>query len=251
MVQACGADSGSSSPYIASKGRGEEAIRQAFPGAIVLRPSVVFGPEDDFLNRFAASGALSSRAAAVWRRGPSKCSRSMSAMSPKRPWAPSTEARSAGRDLRTWRARGDESTRNRRIHPAARPARHRALTACPSASPSFWRREPKSLSALSLGIFPKALVTTRDQIELLRHDNLVFSPDAVAAGRTRAGARGNPAGVEANRARLSLPVPQDPANMPTPARRKFARQRARRIDPRQPLIQPSSSKPSQKAACRD
>ncbi|HLW93457.1 MAG TPA: complex I NDUFA9 subunit family protein, partial [Roseiarcus sp.] len=47
-----GADAGSSSSYIASKGQGEKAVREAAPGAIVLRPSVVFGPEDDFLNRF-------------------------------------------------------------------------------------------------------------------------------------------------------------------------------------------------------
>src|SRR5579863_1961746 len=46
-----GADAGSSSSYIASKGQGEKAVREAAPGAIVLRPSVVFGPEDDFLNR--------------------------------------------------------------------------------------------------------------------------------------------------------------------------------------------------------
>jgi NADH dehydrogenase len=48
-----GADAHSPSPYIASKGRGDAAVREAFPNAIILRPSVVFGPEDDFLNRFA------------------------------------------------------------------------------------------------------------------------------------------------------------------------------------------------------
>ena len=44
----------SRNPYIASKGRGEAATREAFAGAIVLRPSIVFGPEDEFFNRFAA-----------------------------------------------------------------------------------------------------------------------------------------------------------------------------------------------------
>ena len=53
---ALGADPGSASPYIASKGRGETATLEGFPAAIILRPSVVFGPEDDFFNRF---GALS------------------------------------------------------------------------------------------------------------------------------------------------------------------------------------------------
>ena len=42
------------SKYAASKGEGEERVRAAFPGAAILRPSLVFGPEDDFFNRFAA-----------------------------------------------------------------------------------------------------------------------------------------------------------------------------------------------------
>ena len=53
-ISGIGADASSSSPYIASKGRGEQATRDAFPAATILRPSVVFGPEDDFFNRFAA-----------------------------------------------------------------------------------------------------------------------------------------------------------------------------------------------------
>ncbi|MDR3535378.1 MAG: complex I NDUFA9 subunit family protein [Acetobacteraceae bacterium] len=53
-VSAIGADAASPSKYAASKAAGELAVRQAFPGATVLRPSVVFGPEDAFFNRFAA-----------------------------------------------------------------------------------------------------------------------------------------------------------------------------------------------------
>lgn len=58
-MSALGADAESVSRYYASKAEGEAAAREAFPGAIVLRPSVVFGPEDQFLNRFAGmvSGA--------------------------------------------------------------------------------------------------------------------------------------------------------------------------------------------------
>lgn len=55
MVQmsALGADSGSESVYARTKAEGENLVRSAFPGATILRPSVVFGPEDQFLNRFA------------------------------------------------------------------------------------------------------------------------------------------------------------------------------------------------------
>lgn len=58
-ISAIGADAGSESLYAKSKAMGEDAVRQAFPAATILRPSVVFGPEDDFFNRFAAMARLS------------------------------------------------------------------------------------------------------------------------------------------------------------------------------------------------
>jgi NADH dehydrogenase len=53
-ISALGAAAGSPSHYAQSKAAGEAAIAQAFPGVTILRPSVVFGPEDDFFNRFGA-----------------------------------------------------------------------------------------------------------------------------------------------------------------------------------------------------
>ena len=58
-VSAIGADPDSPSLYASSKGRGEAAVRAAFPAATILRPSLVFGPEDGFYNRFAALARLS------------------------------------------------------------------------------------------------------------------------------------------------------------------------------------------------
>src|SRR5579871_39610 len=52
-VSAIGADARAESEYARSKAAGEERVRSAFPRAAILRPSVVFGPEDSFLNRFA------------------------------------------------------------------------------------------------------------------------------------------------------------------------------------------------------
>lgn len=57
-ISAVGADPDSASAYAVSKGEGEAAVREAFPDATILRPSVVFGPEDDFVNRFARLQAL-------------------------------------------------------------------------------------------------------------------------------------------------------------------------------------------------
>ena len=48
-VSGIGSDPASSVPYIASRGRGEIAVRQSFPGAIIIRPAVMFGPDDVFL----------------------------------------------------------------------------------------------------------------------------------------------------------------------------------------------------------
>jgi NADH dehydrogenase len=58
QVSAIGADPASPSAYGRSKAAGEQAVRAAFPAAAVLRPSIVFGPEDQFFNRFAALAAM-------------------------------------------------------------------------------------------------------------------------------------------------------------------------------------------------
>jgi uncharacterized protein YbjT (DUF2867 family) len=52
-VSAIGADAESHSHYAQTKAEGEARVRAAFPAATILRPSIVFGPEDDFFNRFA------------------------------------------------------------------------------------------------------------------------------------------------------------------------------------------------------
>lgn len=52
-ISAIGADAQSPSAYARSKGRAEQAIRETLPGAVILRPSIVFGQEDNFFNKFA------------------------------------------------------------------------------------------------------------------------------------------------------------------------------------------------------
>lgn len=58
-VSAIGADANSASRYARSKAAGEQAVLAAVPSATILRPSVVFGPEDQFTNRFAALARMS------------------------------------------------------------------------------------------------------------------------------------------------------------------------------------------------
>ncbi|MCK0141453.1 complex I NDUFA9 subunit family protein [Aliiroseovarius sp. F20344] len=54
QLSAIGADANSESEYSRTKAQGEADVKAAFPGAVILRPSVVFGTEDQFFNRFAS-----------------------------------------------------------------------------------------------------------------------------------------------------------------------------------------------------
>lgn len=66
-VSAIGADANGQAAYARSKGEGETAVRQAFPNATILRPSIVFGREDQFVNRFA--GMVSAPVVPILRAG--------------------------------------------------------------------------------------------------------------------------------------------------------------------------------------
>ena len=59
QLSAIGADPESPAAYGRTKAAGEAAVREAFPAATILRPSVVFGPEDDFFNRFGQMAQIS------------------------------------------------------------------------------------------------------------------------------------------------------------------------------------------------
>ncbi len=59
QMSAIGADAQSDSAYARSKAAGEAGVLEKKPGAVIIRPSIVFGPEDDFFNRFAAMARTS------------------------------------------------------------------------------------------------------------------------------------------------------------------------------------------------
>jgi uncharacterized protein YbjT (DUF2867 family) len=58
QISAIGADAGSDSAYSRTKAEGEAAVLAAFPGAVILRPSIIFGTEDGFFNRFAGMSRM-------------------------------------------------------------------------------------------------------------------------------------------------------------------------------------------------
>ena len=59
QMSAIGADPDGAAKYARTKAEGEAAVREVFPEAVIIRPSIVFGPEDDFFNRFGQMAALS------------------------------------------------------------------------------------------------------------------------------------------------------------------------------------------------
>lgn len=59
QMSALGADPGSASKYARSKAAGEAAVREIYPDAVVVRPSIVFGQGDGFFNRFASMAQFS------------------------------------------------------------------------------------------------------------------------------------------------------------------------------------------------
>lgn len=67
QISAIGADANAPSRYARSKAKGEAAVREIYPDAIVIRPSIVFGPEDQFINRFARMARLIPGALPVMR----------------------------------------------------------------------------------------------------------------------------------------------------------------------------------------
>jgi uncharacterized protein YbjT (DUF2867 family) len=193
-VSGIGADPHSSSRFIASKGRGEAALREAFPDAVVLRPSVVFGPEDDFLNRFATL-ARSLPALPLFGGGVSKM----------QPVFVGDVAEAVGcavdggaRFGEIYELGGAEIWTLREIveFVLRTTGRRPALISLPFGVAGLMAQATEIASTLSLGAFPEALVTTRDQLALLRQDNLV-SRDAIEQDRTLRGLAITAQGLEA------------------------------------------------------
>ena len=193
LVSGVGADAASANPYIASKGLGEAATREAFPAAIVLRPSVVFGPEDDFFNRFAAlarvlpvlplfgGGATKLQPVYVGDVGLA-VARALDGAAAAGPYE------LGGPETMTLREAIERTL--------GVIGRRRLLVPLPFALSRLVAATTEFAAAASLGFFPKMLTTTRDEIELLRRDNVV-SAAAIAEGRTFRELGVNPQGVEA------------------------------------------------------
>jgi uncharacterized protein YbjT (DUF2867 family) len=193
-ISGIGADSTSASPYIASKGLGEQATRETFPDAVIMRPSIVFGPEDDFFNRF---GALACRLPVLPLLGGGRTrlqpvyvgdvgqavAAALSGLA-----KPGETYELGGPRIMTLREAAELTLRS--------IDRRRLLIGLP-LGPSRWIAALTELaSKATFGLFPKLLTTTRDQVDLLASDNVV-SAEAEAEGRTLSALGVQPQAVEA------------------------------------------------------
>ncbi len=168
-VSAIGADADSASAYGRSKAAGEAAVLAHFPGAVILRPSVIFGVDDSFFNRFAGMPGLvlpivggGSRFQPVWVDDVAEAAQ-----------VALTGDVAAG----VYELGGpDVATLRELMEDMLIEIRRRRLV----INLPFWLARPVAglvtfANIMSLGIVPRLL--TIDQVEQLRSDNVV-SPDA-------------------------------------------------------------------------
>jgi NADH dehydrogenase len=185
-VSAIGADENSPSRYARSKAAGEMAVLAAVPSATILRPSVVFGPEDQFTNRFAAlaqvSPALPLIGGGTTKLQPVFVGDVATAVAE----AVDCKARAGA----TYELGGPEVLTMREIMEMilAIIERRRMLVSLPFGL--------AKLQALLLQFAPGPLKLTPDQVALLRSDNVV-SHTAKAAGLTLEGLGIAPDSLEA------------------------------------------------------
>jgi uncharacterized protein YbjT (DUF2867 family) len=179
-ISGIGADPNSASPYIASKGLGERATRDTFPEAIVLRPSIVFGPEDDFFNRF---GALACHLPILPLLGGGK-TRLQPVYVGDVGQAVAAALSGLAKPGTLYELGGPRTMTLREVAELTLRAidRRRLLMGLP-LGPSRWiAASTQFASKATFGLFPNLLTTTRDQVDLLASDNVV-SAEAEVEGR--------------------------------------------------------------------
>jgi uncharacterized protein YbjT (DUF2867 family) len=182
-ISAIGADPQSPSAYGRSKAEGEAAMLADIPSAVILRPSVIFGPEDDFFNRFGTMARYFSAIPVV------------GAETKFQPVyvgdvAEAVSIALAGRAKRgvAYELGGPEVKSFAEIveYILKVTQRERRILKLSFGTAKLMASVTQLLTKLSLGLYPKLLRMTGDQVELLKRDNVV-SEEATAEGRTLQG----------------------------------------------------------------
>lgn len=193
-MSAIGADPDSASEYARSKAQGEQGVREYFPDARIARASVIFGPDDSFFNRFATIARVSP-ALPLIGGGETKL----------QPVFVGDVAEGIARMLdgeaqpgATYEFGGPEvkSLRDIMEYVCETIGRKRLLLPLPFAAARWMALGTEIASTVSMGLYPEEFLTTRDQIELLKSDNVV-SAQGIAERRTLEGLGITPDSYEA------------------------------------------------------
>ena len=184
-MSALGADETASSLYARSKAAGEKAVLAAVPGATVFRPSIIFGPEDDFFNKFASLARFMPALPLV---GGGK-TRFQPVFAGDVAAAFAAAVAGETRPGTTYELGGPEvlSFRELMQYVLATIERKRLLVPIPFGLAKF--------QAAFLQLMPKPMLT-RDQVELLKRDSVV-SDAATSENRTLRGLGIEPTSVQA------------------------------------------------------
>jgi uncharacterized protein YbjT (DUF2867 family) len=167
-VSAIGADAGSDSAYSRTKAEGEAAVLAAFPSAVILRPSIIFGTEDGFFNRFAGMSRMGPILPVV------------GAKTQFQPVYVDDVAQAAVKGLLGQAAPGVyelggpevDSFRGLMQRMLAVIQRRRAVVNVPFWVASLMGFAFDALQAVTLGLIENKMIT-RDQVRNLRRDNVV------------------------------------------------------------------------------
>jgi uncharacterized protein YbjT (DUF2867 family) len=193
QLSAIGADPEGPTPYQRSKAAGEAAAL-AVPGAVVLRPSVIFGPEDGFFNRFAALAQLLP-VMPVIGEGRTKF-QPVFVGDVAETVARAVEGKIAGDRIYELGGPHILSLKDVLAYVLQETGRHRPFVPLPFAAARIQAGLMEFADMLTLGKLPRALMITRDQLRLLEQDNVV-SDAAKAEGRTLEGIGIRPTSHEA------------------------------------------------------
>ncbi|MFT0891444.1 complex I NDUFA9 subunit family protein [Pseudochelatococcus sp. G4_1912] len=182
-ISAIGADKTSSSIYARTKALGEEATLAAVPDAIIFRPSIMFGQEDAFFNRFAA---LTRSLPILPLVGGNTKFQPVFVGDVAEAIARAVDGELAGG--RVYELGGPEVCTLRSLvdYVQTITGHKRPVLSLPFGVARLQAAVIEVVDKLTFGLMPDALVITRDQVKLLAIDNIV-SENAISEGRTLEG----------------------------------------------------------------
>jgi uncharacterized protein YbjT (DUF2867 family) len=194
QMSAIGADANSVSAYARSKAQGEAAALAAVPQTVITRPSIVFGPEDSFFNRFAALARVSPILPLVG--GGATRFQPVFVGDVAEAIARAVDGRLTGGMAYELGGPEVRSFRELMEYVLAVTGRRCLLVPLPFSAARLQATVLEGLKYASFGLLPEEFLMTRDQVALLEHDNVV-SEVAKRQGRTLEGIGIEPESYEA------------------------------------------------------